>query len=225
MPFFKKNSPEPMQDMGWQFYSRPTTMEPPGTVFRLDKEGKRFIVDYLEVKTKKGDEGEACITRTIETTGGILARFLGIIDVKIGAEKHFQLKYSLSKPFKESTTDFEMDKELKPFLKKLSYRVDNRYYVVRDTRSAIAMKFLLSEEQVTYLGGESVLSENLKVGGNISRQKSGIFEINQEFEKPMHVLFLPDEIVPISVRLAGGSPELGTRKVEEVLVWEDDKDP
>ena len=43
-------------DPGWQFYSRPTELEAPGTVFRIDAAKRRYIVDSLTVQIQKGDE-------------------------------------------------------------------------------------------------------------------------------------------------------------------------
>ena len=45
--------------------------------------------------------------------------------------------------------------------------------------------------------------------------------LEKKFDKPMRVMYLPEEIKPISAGLAGERPELGLVPVKETLVWEE----
>ena len=76
MRFFRNRSkpkiPRVLQE-GWQFYHRPTTLEPVGTVFRIDKEHRRYIVDRLDIEKMSGREAAGHLEDSIEIGGGVLS--------------------------------------------------------------------------------------------------------------------------------------------------------
>lgn len=224
MPFFKKKKEGPEAlDAGWQFYSRPTTMDPPGTVFRVDKEGVKYPVHRLGLAIEEGKEAEIHLESEIETTASILTRFFGLrsFDVKAGAGRVKRLKFSMSEPVREVTTDYTVSKSMGLFLKEMPYKAGNRYFLIRAARTATAMKYLLSQELAADLGGEVAITEAIKAGAKIKAGTQGIVEIDQKFEERMRVMFLPEEIMPVRAGLSSKQPELGLRPVSEVLIWEE----
>ncbi|MCF7974175.1 MAG: hypothetical protein K9N55_10195 [Phycisphaerae bacterium] len=220
----KKNKiPAEILDPGWQFYPKPTTLDPPGTVFRIDDKGRRYIVDYLEVKTTKGKEASGKIVRSSQASVGLLASLFGVDKVGIGvkAKKIERLVFEIIDSVKEETTDVSIGEVLDPFRAKLDYRADNRYFIIRDTRMASAMKYILSEQLVNDISGGAAALEDFSVEGEFKRLKEGEYELIQEFDGPMRIMFLPEEIAPAGVVLGGGEPPLGYFKVTETLIWEE----
>ncbi len=225
MGVFKKKErtkPDRVLQEGWQFYHRPTTLEPVGTVFRIDHESRRYIVDELEIQSTRGIEAAGRLEDRIELGAGILARLLGI-GPKADANAQFTEKiiFELSQPEREMTTDAALSSVLEPFLDELKYRADNRYFLIRECRWASAMTYRLSKERVIALGGEAAINEALTVGGKIKTVGERLYEINCDFPESMRVMFLPEEIKPISAGLGGDEPRLGRVPVNEPLVWED----
>jgi len=207
---------------GWQFYSKPTTLEPPGTVFRIDSDKKRYIVDVLKIKTQKGEEVFGKLRRGIEANAGILVRFLGLKDVGVssGAKKSEQLVLELQDLVREVSTDVDLDKTLKPFLGRLDYKIDNRYFIIREATTVKEINFQLTQDQVNDLGGWASLKKVLSLRGKLFYSKQGRYVLQERFDKPMRVMFLPDEIKIVSSKLGGAGPELGRVRVENVLEWE-----
>lgn len=223
MPFFKKKKEGPEQmETGWQFYARPTTLEPPGTVFRLDKVGKKFTVDHLKVKIEEGSEAEVSTVREIETTVGILARFFGLksFDVKAGAGRVKRLKFSMTDPVRQVTTDYAVRDVIGPFLKEWQFLKDCRYFLIREARTASAMKYLLTKDLFADLGGEATINAAIQAGANIKAKIQDTVEIDQQFGDKMRVMFLAEEIQPIA-RFIGYGPEVVLGPVREVLIWEE----
>lgn len=227
MRFFRKESkpkiPRVLQE-GWQFYHRPTTLEPVGTVFRIDKNHRRYIVDNLKIKKTRGREAAGHLEDHIEIGAGVLAKLLGIgpqadVNVKFAET----IVFELSQPKRELTSDAALDKVLEPFLVSLksNRRADNQYYVIRETLQATAMVYQLSKERVMALGGEAALNQALTIGAKLERVKEGLFKIEGDFAEPMMVMFLPEEIKPISHGLGSDEPKWGRVPVEGPLVWED----
>jgi hypothetical protein len=211
-------------DRGWQYYFAPTTLEPPGTVFRIDAERKRYHVTTLPVPIQFGEEAFGEHTESVVANLGILARFLNLkgVNVKAATAKTERLVFKMDEPEREVVGDLTLDKALRPFLRDLEYRVDNRYFVIRESRRAIGVTHRLTRSQVDDLGGEASLAEVLALEGTLFKsERSGEFLLEQKFDKPMRIMFLPEEIKPVSAGLAGERPELGRVPVNETLVWED----
>ena len=210
-------------DPGWQFYSKPTTLDAPGTVFRIDNNGRRYTVGKLDIKTTRGKEAAGRSVKSGQASVGILASLFGLDKIGIGAKanKVERLEFQITNPVKDETTDMAIDEMIDPFLEQLDYRADNRYFIIREARIASAMKYFLSEQLVNDISGGAPAIENIKVEGEFKRRKKGEYELNQTFDEPMRVMFLPEEIAPISVGLAESKPQLGLAPVTETLVWDE----
>lgn len=208
---------------GWQFYCPPTTLEPVGTIFRIDDEGRRHIVGNLkDLPITRGIEGATRVEKRLEVGASMLARLLGLgpeAEAKVNLAE--TVVFELSQPEREYVTDETLDPVLDPyknFLKK-QYRVDNRYFVIRECRWATALILRLSKERVMALGGEAKVNEALAIGAKIQAVNENVYEITSDFPEKMRVTFLPDEITQISAALGGDELELGRVPVRRPLVW------
>jgi hypothetical protein len=209
---------------GWQFYSNPTTLEQPGTVFRIDPEGRKYNVDSLKVAIQSGPEAVASVEESVAANTGMVARFIGLphIAANIAAQKTEDFVYEITDPVMEVVSDVELDKTLTPFLHGLEYRRGHRYFVIRQARQASAIRYRFTRKQVDSFGGEASVGEQLSAQGSVfSSDASGRYILEQAFKAPMRVMFLPEEIRPISAGLAAEKPRLGLMPVKEPLRWED----
>ncbi len=170
-----------------------------------------------------GKEAVGRSSKSSQASIGTLVSLFGLDKIGIGAKgnKVERLEFEITNPVKEVTTDMAIDEVLDPFLEQLEYRAENRYFIIREVRMASAMKYFLSEQLVNEISGGAPAIENIKVEGEFKRCKKGEYELHQTFDEPMRVMFLPDEIAPISVGLAESKPQLGLAPVTETLVWEE----
>lgn len=223
-PLIKENQKKAANilDPGWQFYSKPTTIEPPGTVFRIDKSGSRFIVDVIDIVTTTGEEVFGKSEQAIRTSAWALSRFIGV-DFKASAGqegfKEETLEFEMLGVQREITTDVIVEKTLKEFPSKVEYRKDNRYFIIRECRSANEIHYTLSEELVNGLGGSASLLKFVNSHAGLSYEKRGKYVLNQKLPTRMRIMFLSEEIVQTSASLAGGMPEFGTIPIKQPLVW------
>lgn len=211
-------------DRGWQFYFTPTTLEPPGTVFRIDAERRRYPVTTLLVQPQVGQEAAGEYTESVAANLGILARFLDLkgVNINVGTAKTERLVFKMDNPDREFVDDLNLDKVLRPFLKELEYRVDNRYFVIRECRRATGINHHLTRSQVDNLGGAAAFAERLALEGTLFKaERNGEYLLQQKFEQPMRVMYLPEEIKPVTAGLAQAKPELGRVPVDETLVFEE----
>lgn len=216
-----KRQPAQVLEEGWQLYAKPTTLEPVGTLFRIDDAARRFMVDQVPVETQEGAEAAAKVQQRIHANIGFFARFLGLdsYSVKLGVQNAETLEFEIGNPVRQMAFDAAMDQAMAPVLAGLKYRADNRYYVIRETRSATAMTYRLTQVQLGEIGGEMSLAAALGAGAKIGAGRGGLYEISQAFPERMRVMFLAEEIAPVKAGLAGGKPMLGRLPVRRPLVW------
>lgn len=217
----KKRDPAQVLEDGWQLYAKPTTLEPVGTVFRIDPKGVRFMVDQLDVTTQQGAEAAARVQQRVQADVGFFARFLGLDsgEGKLGVGHAETFDFEIVEPLRQVAFDAAMDQAITPWLPKLRYQADNRYFVIRETRSATAMTYRLTQSQAGEISAGASLAIALGAGVKVGAGQGGVYEINQTFPERMRVMFLAEEIVPVKAGLAGGAPTLGRVKVREPLVW------
>jgi hypothetical protein len=216
-----KLEPAAVLEAGWQLYARPTTLEPVGTLFRIDERRRRFIVEAVAVETREGTEAAAKVKQRLQANICCFARFLGLDSYRgrLSARNAETLEFEIVSPFRQFASDAAMEKALAPALARFEYRAGNRYYVIRETRSATAMTYRLTQAQLGEIGGEASLAAALGAGAKLGAGQSGRYEINQSLPHRMRVMFLAEEIAPVKVGLAGSQPVLGRRPVREPLVW------
>ena len=216
-----KRKPTKILEEGWQLYSKPTTLEPVGTLFRIDDSGHRFLVDQVVVDTEQGSEAVAKVRQRVNANLGFFARFLGLdsYSAKLGSRDAETFEFEIFNPMRQVATDAAMDRAMTPVLASLKYRADNRYYVIRDTRSATAMTYRLTQAQAAEISGEVSLAVAVGAGVQVGAGQGGLYEINQSFPQRMRVMFLAEEIRPVRAELAGGKPTLGRVPVLHPLVW------
>ncbi len=70
-----KRQPAQVLEEGWQLYAKPTTLEPVGTLFRIDDAGRRFMVDQVSIETQEGAEAAAKVQQRVQAHIGFFARF------------------------------------------------------------------------------------------------------------------------------------------------------
>src|SRR5262245_43803399 len=176
-----KREPAALLEAGWQLYAKPTTLEPVGTLFRIDEKRRRFMVDEVPVPTQQGVEAVAKVSERVQANIGFFARFLGLdrYGGKAGAQSTETLEFEIVSPVRQFANDSAMDKALAPVLAAFKYRADNRYYVIRETRSATAMTYRLTRAQLAEIGGEASLAVALGAGANAGAGQRGLYEINQ----------------------------------------------
>ena len=216
-----KREPAALLEAGWQLYAKPTTLEPVGTLFRIDEKHRRFIVDEVAVQTQQGVEAAAKVSERVQANIGFFARFLGLESFgrKLSAQSPEALEFEIVSPFRQFAFDAAMEKAMAPVLERFEYRAGNRYYVVREARSATAMTYRLTQAQLSEIGGAAWLPVALGAGGGVTKGQDGRYEITQVFPQRVRVMFLAEEIAPLKPGLAGRCPVLWRRPVRETLVW------
>jgi hypothetical protein len=208
---------------GWHFYPKPTTEDGPGTVFRIDRLKRRFMVDEIRIPVKVGTEVSGQTLQTMRTDANALVRFIAAdqgMSATQGGSRTDTLTFEMYGVQREYTTDTDIADVLEQFRLKVSFRPDNKYYLIRESRSATELRIMLSDAFANALGGDASLSSLAKAGAGVTLEKHERYVINQKLPRRMRVAFLAEEIVPTSMGLTG-KPEFDLAPLTEPLVWDE----
>jgi hypothetical protein len=214
--------PAVLLEPGWQFYAKPTMLEPPGTIFRIDKKGRKYLVDSLAVVPVNGPEAVGRTEMIAEVSGNLLARIVGMGsqgEITSEGRKTERIHFAMMGTQREVITDKMVEELLREFASKGRYKKDNRYFVIMEARSATEIHYVLTEGLVDNLGGEASLKKNLEGRGLLCVKKAREYDLSETFEKPMRVMFLVEEIVVSGSSLSGMPPDFDTVPVREGLSW------
>ena len=217
----ESTAPAALLEPGWQFYARPTSLEPPGTVFRIDNAGRRFEVTEIAPPIITGDEVFGAKREAVRTNAQILARFISGRDEAVAGQHGDRietLEFEMFDVQKEVTTDMAVMKLLQDFRAHVDYRRENRYYVIRESRSALALRYSLSDALADSLAGKAGLDKMVKGDAGLSYKRDGAYVLDQKLPTRMRVMFLAEEITP-SQGISNGKPQFETVPVTEPLVW------
>ena len=95
----------------------------------------------------------------------------------------------------------------------------------REVVSGSEITYHRNRGQTDKLGGEASLTEAAKLEGNLHTATSKEdYLLQQKFEIPMRIMFLPEELRPLTRGLAEETV-IGRRPVTQPLVWEDAEEP
>ena len=108
---------------------------------------------------------------------------------------------------------------LSEFRSRVDYRRDNRYFIIRESRSAVAVRYSLSRELVNSLQGTAGLAQLVKSNSGLSYEERGSYVLNQKLPTRMRVMFLAEELIPAK-GMSGGRPHFETAPVTEPLIWQ-----
>jgi hypothetical protein len=180
---------------GWQFYPRPTVLEPPGQVFRVDEHGRRLMVEALEVASHSGAEEVGRHHEVVEARMSMVARLIGIGGIGASSAKAGRLVFELQGAEREYVEDTALNKVLES--QQIEQQTTDRYFVIRESLSARGITYRLEDEQLAKLGGEAMVTEAATLSGTLHAFRShGSFTLDKTFETPYRVMFLAEELLP-----------------------------
>ena len=202
----------------WQFFTSPTTLLPPGTIFRIGKENRMQIVGDLQVPIQKGATAPGRLDMNAEASMGVMARFLELkeLGLDVSANKTTKLQYEIKNALLEITSDTDVDPALKKFMSDhpdLEIREDEKYFIIRQAQEADEIDYQLTQDLVEKVGGEVTIDKIVESNANvISSKQHGVITIQQSLVPPMRVTFLPDQISLVKARGVAGEPPIVKRK-------------
>jgi len=215
------------QNDGFVPFALPTTADAPGTIFRIDKEGKRFIVGDITVHIHLASVAIPEYKKEMKYNIGFVCSILkkiGLIkgpalDASLSGESALAIK--VEGAIKEYTTDNEVYKALKDAVSKLTFSEGNKYYIIRETVSAEKVTYTFDNVVVAQGGGSASIAEAAKGKANVAWRSGDGYILDAKFTTPHRILYKAEEIIKPSGGLGGGEGSYQLINVREPLNWID----
>jgi hypothetical protein len=205
----------------FQMFPSARTFDPPGSIFRVNRDGVRFDVADIsgEITPATGSEDIPDQTGRRRVEGNVIGNLLkGDASGAVSAAGTYDVGLKLSGAVREKTSDLNLDKALSLVLKQVALRSDNRYYVIRET---IAVREVDYELSTTDLESVAAKVGTKPVGdGKIDiRQKgSASTTLVGHYETPYRLFYKVEEVQFASSGL-NGDLKLSRHPVTGTLDW------
>lgn len=194
---------------GWQFYTRPTTAEPPGTIFSINKDTKqKSFVTTLPIAI---DDCVECAGKYVnKSTMNVLLRFNGLKTFDITGKGKIDrvVIFEMRDPKGEKIFTEKLYPSFEKWIakEKFYFSTKEKYYVITEATKTDAINYKLTKQQVEILRSriplpKNVLKQESKMDSNTVEQMT----YPQKFKDEMRVMFCAQEL---KLRLVKGKLEL-----------------
>jgi hypothetical protein len=211
---------------GFVLFAMPTTADPPGTIFRIDQDHKRFIVTDLSgvIPVHRARVEIPEFTNTQQTKVGFLVSILqqfGVlegptIETNLGVTRALSVR--VDSAVHEFTRDDEVERAIRQRLEKLRRRQGSQYYIVRETINARRAAFTFSRDFVSDVGGSAKIAAAANAKAGVEWKTENGYVLNARFAVPHRVFYKAERLVLPAGGL-GGVGDFQRVPVTEPLEW------
>lgn len=211
-------------ERGFHMYEMPRTGGGAGHVFRVDQDNVQFAVTDLNVPTS--EEGIAIAKFTEKgkrtATASMLASYSGIgaINAQLETDRVVRLALSVDGARRIVIQDEDLDPLLPELRRKINWRDNNRYFIIREAIRVNRLDFTLDRESADQLGIGGNVDEQVTLGqGDASAQVSArreagsTFRLTQAFTPPHYVFYKIEELIRMPVPGASGGESYRLEKI------------
>jgi hypothetical protein len=205
----------------FQMFPSARTFDPPGSIFRVNRDGVRFDVADIssEIKSAKGEEDIPDQTGRRRVEGNVIANLLkGNTSSALSAAGTYDVSLKLSGVVRETTSDLNLDKALSLALKQVALRSDNRYYVIRETIAVREVDFELSTTDLKSVSAKIGTKPAGDDKVDIRQQGSTSTTLVGHYDRPYRLFYKVEEVQFTSSGLSGDL-EISRQPVTARLDW------
>ena len=191
---------------GYQLRLAAVDSLPPGTIIRVDGDGRSEVLEPFSPARDRQDLGVASRVETLTVTASSLGKVFGGFGGSEAATKVVRLE--LRDVVRDSVSGDELDRAIDAWLSRSLMEAGARYFIVREVLSASAVALLV--DQAGLLAMEAFLELGHAPSRPFVARDDGTFALLQPFEGRLGVVVLVEEIAPVSAGLGGGvRPTIG----------------
>lgn len=208
-------------------YTIPTTADPPGTIFRINKDKQRFLVADLSknIKINRSEVSIPEYKRNKEAGFSFLTkvfRKIGVIkdaSADIGYTDASSFAMNVDKAILEATSDNILIKIKKALPKDRD--PNSKYYIIRESISAKAIKYKISNDVVSKVGGSAHIATITKGNANVKWNHDNGYFLEKIYKTPHRILFKAERI-DFAIGGLGGSDDIRLTPVNKQLLWHEE---
>lgn len=169
-------------------FSTPRTNGRPGEVYRIDKEGRRFIVeDVRAIKAKTSEEGNL-VGRMYFTSDELLT----MLNLEFDRIKVIPVEVSIDNAIREYNEQSVVDRVLyeNEKIRELVVDENSKYYIIRETISTKKITFRFSPDIYKRIKKGAQVLKEIKS----SQELDFPYEIQKKFKQSKRIFYLDQRI-------------------------------
>ncbi|CAM4111653.1 hypothetical protein [Pseudoalteromonas byunsanensis] len=209
------NTPQPpvgiLSSEGFAAFTTPRSFDNPGTVYRINENGKRFKVTEIQVPIENGMEELPKLSSLQTMSLGQLLQSIGASSDKLSASiklnlsrtKSILLEANTGKRF--TTRDDDVDNAFIAWAATAKPKDNSRYFIIRETVATKQLNYKVQSDWLNELKLDTDALELAGYEGNASVNGQDILEMNREFSDYRNVWYKAEEVTLNKVLGAGPS--------------------
>ncbi len=211
----------PALEPGLQMFPTPRATDAPGTIFRVTPAGVRYDVVDLSPLLQPSVSVETfavlrdSAVRSIDA--GVFLRFVTAnTAARTSLNRQIATEFMLGGARREKITDQQIDLVLQPRLSEITWRPNDRYYVIRETILADSIRVRVDGGAANQLEQDATFRTLIADSVRVNWNRESSYQLVQKFSPAQRVLYKVDRIEPATEGF-GGQP---VTRVEYVPVSE-----
>ena len=205
---------------GFEAFATPRSFDGPGTIYRIDEDGKRFSVSEIIIQFHTGDEELQNFISTREISIGQLLQAIGVLaeEMPTSAKANVSSTASTTIEARSAKRHYVRDDDIEAAMLEWAAnarpRERNIYYLIRETVATNSLNYRVQRD---WLASFSIDAEVLKSAGFEGEAKytdASILEIERLFDAERNVWYKAEKVT-VSPSL-GAAP--GQYTVERIPV-------
>ncbi|MEH0166730.1 hypothetical protein [Roseateles microcysteis] len=199
---------------GFEAFATPRTFDGPGTVYRIDSDGKRFPVAEIVFRVRSGEEAipkyksrrDLSLNQFLEALGASAEAMPASVKVNLSNVRSANIEATTGQ--RQYVQDNDVEPTLLAWADKTDPKAENEYYLIREVIATPALTYKVDKQWLVSL---TVDVKALKAAGYKGEAKDdGVdsLEMDRRFDKPMNVWYKAERISFRRAMGAGpGSPK------------------
>jgi hypothetical protein len=174
---------------GWTCVTLPTSLSPPGTIYRVDPSGATFIVSPAPANLRTlppSPFANPQISRNINISANVLASLLNIGDIKGSGDTEYSVSRNFSGMQTVATADDDITNMLASFTRSHTPTPNNTYYVVRQVVTATGLDYKFGSDINASFNADLKVKVG-QVNPNAAYTTANGFSFTESFSSPVNV--------------------------------------
>jgi hypothetical protein len=186
---------------GFEAFATPRSFDGPGTIYRLDKDGKRFLVASLDVvNAVRGKEVIPKFTSSRDLSISQLLESIGVAAAKLPANANINMTSSRKTSLETTNGDRKeiADGDILTVLNKWKASTkpieDNKYYLIRATIASDNVDYKVDKSWLFYAKLDLSILNLAGYKGSANSKSEDTLELESRFDEKMNIWFKAERI-------------------------------
>jgi hypothetical protein len=194
---------------GFDSFATPRSFDGPGTIYRIDNDGKRFLVTTIQLKSSGGEEQiskytstrELSLSNVLETIGVKADALPAAVKAELSAKSNVTV--DATKASRLRVADEDREAAVAAWAAKAKPAPGSVYYLIRETVGTKSLKYTVGRGWLASLGLDVKALNTAGYKGEAKAAANDGLELDAQFDQPLYVWYKAEKLVLNSALGAG----------------------